>query len=276
MDRGKKIPLSRVLVQIDLGGGKTAAADDHVGKILGQLAQRREQRVSLRQVLPLLSRAVHHLLCRDDVAPVLAAGTLQEKIHLGMLGHLRQDVHVIARQIGDAEDRDPFGKSTSHRLTLGKVVGEIKLEAPAVLPFAHRYQLAPEHLLPAVSLPLFPILEHFRAEHGVLIKGVGDLSGELEALEPIAVPCQVKIERIELRAAEKTGEKPHDSPGQHLRRKMRGVGKLGEGIFKKVPDYLVSKGVVAVGPDAELCGQLHSEPALHPLALDDEDLRSER
>ena len=84
-------------------------------------------------------------------------------------------------------------------LFLGGYHHGIDIDPRAVQIAASRHQPTPQIRLPfffrVLPLPArLPAKDHVRAEHQVLIEGVGDLAGQLIGLEPVAVVLQIPLQ----------------------------------------------------------------------------------
>ncbi len=118
-------------------------------------------------------------------------------------------------------------------------------------------------------------MHHFRAEDGVLIEQVGDALRELEAFEPVRVVVEIARDGGEPRPAREPGEQRRHGPCEPLAREALRTA-VSEHCVEQFLDKRTGKREQPVRPNAEPPRQLHAEPALHALALDNDHLGLER
>ena len=125
----------------------------------------------------------------------------------------------------------------------------------------------------APSRPVLPSKNHVGAEHQVLVERVGDFSRPVDnSLSPSSVSFEVALQRLYSGRSRQAGRSPMIRKASTSGEKGELSGRSGRRVVEDRLKKGVGKGIVAVGPDPAAPGQFHGKPALHPSALDDDDL----
>jgi hypothetical protein len=133
-------------------------------------------------------------------------------------------------------------------------------------------QLPPQKRLPVSGFPLLPLKHHFRPKKKILIIEIGNSLRELEAFEIGSPAPKIDPESLKCRLLNERRQNLHDAPGHDFRIKKRRFREVLEDALEDLLDKGVGKGETAVGADAVALGKLETYPALHALALNNDDL----
>ena len=240
-ERAVFVPIRRLQHQVQ----EVAAQRAHRGQ---QPVARFEMELGSAAASPCCMRLENPLgLARvDDQAPVFFGRLEQEQVKINASAQRAEDLQIGRRQGRDAEDGDALG----HRLRLeigpGRLLAELLEQGGQVRPRLLLVQPPPQRRLPklvrvirAALTTLVPRQHQLGPEHEILVKQVGNLRGELEALPGVGLVRQVVLERAEFRLGQHLGQQPHDLPKHHLaveRGRLRRERRLPVGLERPWPE----------------------------------------
>jgi hypothetical protein len=133
------------------------------------------------------------------------------------------------------------------------------------------YKFPPEHGLPMILLPPFPVDDHLGTKKQVLVKGICNALGKLKTLEiPLSI-AEICPETLKARPCDAGRKQLHDSPGQNPWIKRRTFREIRKEFSKYLMDKVVWERKPAVCAYTLALGKLHGYPPLHTPALDHND-----
>ena len=272
---GLDVEVAVVFVVVD-------AALEHELEVAAQLPERREQGVALldgelvdgeRVVAAAPRERAGDLAPAADLRPVLARRAEQEQVDVEERRQRGEDLDEERREVSDPEHAHAARQPARRHPAARDRVGEVGGPAGEVARASPRDEGAPQGRLPALVGARLPGQDAVRPVDRVLVEDRGDARGELHAPLHRRARRQVAAELGELGLGEEPREHRRDGPPHRpLREHGRCRCRLAEHGGERGLDELARERELCVGPHAEAPRELHRQPPLHALALDDDDL----
>ena len=264
---------SRIFVDLARGLAVVAARFDHLLQLTTVTAERRQERMSLGQLLRFqrlvalqlrAPRAAGLLTQRAQVTVILLAGTEQEQVHLDALRKRRQHVDVERRQGRDTEQAHALGQARDGPRFASERLQEARGTRRDVARAVPRHQRTHQARLPVLGLALLPLQQPLGAIGRVLIEEIGQPLRERDPAACMAIIGDVRGGRRERRVARVLAQQGRNAEHQACRVIDRAARRIvaehgAEGLL----DQLAREREMRIGPHAQALRQLHGQPALH-------------